>query len=266
VPGGVAIRADRQVYDDLRDERQRTLVGPEDDMWATFADMAEPYALVVEGEVAGCCSIDDVHELHVLHVRSDFEERAAELFAHVVEHAEIVAALPSTVDPAFLSLSLAAGVRAEPVALMFEHVIESSSSGRVDLRLATATDHAAAVAFDRAATDSSEAFLDPFLAERIDRHELYVVESDGEIVATGECRVDQRARGHAHLGVVVGSDRRCHGLGTGLMHALVDVCRVRDLEPLCSTEPDNLAAQRVIRRAGFRSRHRVFRVMMTNTR
>ncbi len=38
---------------------------------------------------------------------------------------------------------------------------------------------------------SPEAFLTPFLAERIDRHELDVVEADGKIEATGECRVDE---------------------------------------------------------------------------
>ena len=264
VPSGVAIRADRRVHDELRLERQRTLVGPEDDMWAAFADRAEPYAIIVGGEIAGCCSVDDVHELHLFFVRSDFEELAAELFAHVVDHAAVVAALPSTVDPAFLSLSLAAGGAAEPVALMYEHVTQQVGAERAKLRLATVADHAAAVAFDRAATGSSEEFLRPFLAARIDQSELYVVESDDQIVATGECRVDHRARGHAHLGLVVGSERRGHGLGTELMHALVDICRVRGLAPQCSTEPDNLAAQHVIRRAGFRSRHRVFRVMMTN--
>jgi len=194
VRSGVSIRADRRVYDELRLERQRTLVGPEDDKWGAFAGRAEPYAIIVGGEIAGCCCVDNVDELQLFFVRSDFEELAAELFAHVVDHAGIVAALPSTVDPAFLSLSLAAGGEAEPVALMFEHVTQRVGSGRIDLRLATVADHAAAVAFDRAATGSSEEFLRPFSAARIDQQELYVVESDDQIVVTGECRVDRRAR------------------------------------------------------------------------
>jgi GNAT superfamily N-acetyltransferase len=108
-----------------------------------------------------------------------------DMWAEFADQAGVVAALPSTVDPAFLSLSLEAGGRAEPVA---------------------------------------------------------------------------QASDHAHLGLVVGADHRDHGLGTALMCSLVDLCRDRELIPPCSTQPDNGAALRVIRRAGFRSRHRVFRV------
>ena len=42
----VVIKPDAaDVYHELSADRQRTLVGPEDDMWAAFADMAEPHAV-----------------------------------------------------------------------------------------------------------------------------------------------------------------------------------------------------------------------------
>jgi hypothetical protein len=80
-PLRLEIRADsRQAYSDLRSEYQSNLVAPLDDMWAAFADQAQPHALLIGQELAGCCSIDEAGELHHFFVRSEFEEGAEELF------------------------------------------------------------------------------------------------------------------------------------------------------------------------------------------
>ena len=89
---------------------------------------------------------------------------------------------------------------------MYDHVVQPASDDTVDVRSATSADHPAAVAFYQAATGSPEAFLTPYLTERIDLQELYLLEADGQIAATGECRVDQRAPANAHLGLVVGTE------------------------------------------------------------
>ncbi len=264
-PATIGISADAaDAYRRLGAERQRTLVAPEDDMWATFADMAEPHALTVGTQLVGRFSVDDDNQLHGFYVRDDFEEYAAELFAHVVDDMDITAAMASTVDPTFLSLSLAAGGSSQPVAVMYDHVARPVSDETVDVRPATRADHPAAVAFYRAETGSPEAFLEPFLAERIERHELYLVEADRKIAATGECRADLRAPSNAHLGLVVGSELGGRGMGSRLMHTLTEICKDQDLTPRCSTEPTNLAAQTVIRRAGFRTRHQIFKIAATS--
>ena len=232
-------------------------------MWATFADMAEPHSLTLGTQLVGRFSVDEDNQLHGFYVIDEFEETATELFVRVVNEMNISAAMASTVDPRFLSISLTAGRSAHPVALMYDHIARPESDETVDVRLATSADHAAAVAFGRAATGSPEAFLRPYLAERIDLHELYLVEAGGEIHATGECRVDNRAPGgNAHLGLVVGSELRGQGMGSRLMYTLTAICMEQDMTPRCSTEPTNLAAQRVIRRAGFRTRHQTFKVAM----
>lgn len=251
-----------EAYELLGVDRRRTLAAPEDDMWATFADGAEPYALMLGDQLMGRFSVDQDNQLHAFYVRDDHEAIATDLFLRVLDEIDISAAMASTVDPVFLSLSLAAGGRARPVALMYDHTTQPEGDETVELRVATAADHGAAVVFDHGATGSPEAFLVPYVAERIDRGELYLVEAKGKIVATGECRVDVRAPGNAHLGLVVGAEQRGQGIGTRLMHTLTELCTLRDLTPRCSTEPANVAAQKVIRRAGFRNRHRVFRVAM----
>jgi GNAT superfamily N-acetyltransferase len=146
--------------------------------------------------------------------------------------------------------------------MMFQHMLEPAGTALSDLRLALAADHSSATAFVEAATGCPSSFAEPYLAERIEREELFLYEERGEILASGECRTDQRQSGYAHLGLVVGQSRRNKGLGSRLMHALVLECRRRNMKPLCSTEPANLAARRVIHKAGFCARHRVFRVAL----
>jgi predicted GNAT family acetyltransferase len=254
----------RQTYEELARERRLRLVGPEDDMWATFADRAEPYAIVVDGEIAGCCSMDEAHLLHAFFLRDRYQEGASDLFGEVVERLAVAASAASTVDPLFLSLSLEAGARAETVALLFDHPAVASHPTLIDVRVATVADHAAAVAHNRESTGAPLSFLEPYLTGVIERQELYLVETRGRIVATGECRVDQRTQGYAHLGMVVEPDSRSQGLGTRLLQTLTEISIAADLVPLCSTEPDNLAARRAIHRCGFRSRHRVFRLSFSS--
>ena len=113
-------------YGQLRDARRQTLVGVEDDMWATFADVPEPHALAVDHRVVGSCSIDDDNQLDAFHMDRDFEGTAPEVLAHVLEPRGITAAIASTVDAAFLCLTLAIVSRSEPVALMYERVADSA--------------------------------------------------------------------------------------------------------------------------------------------
>lgn len=255
------VRADAgKIYFDLQPAHREILTAPLDDMWATFAAGASHHALFVRGEVAGCCAVNDERELLFFYLHAAFEDVAEAIFDALVKRLGIVAACPSTVDPAFLSLSLCAGHGAEPKALQFQHVVEPSATALSGLRFAQAVDHSAAIAFVESAVDLPRSFLEPYLSERIEKRQLLLHEVGNEIVATGECRNDERQSGYAHLGLIVGRRQRSKGLGSRLMHALVLECRRRRLKPLCSTEPENLAARYVIQKAGFRARHRVFRV------
>ncbi len=251
-----------QVYFGLQPAYQGTLVAPMDDMWAAFADQAGHYALLLRGETVGCCSVNEDRELLSFYVRPRFEDSAEAFLGYLIERLQLAGALPSTVDPSFLSLSLEAGHGSVPKAMLFQHLLEPEGTALSGLRLALAEDHSAATAFVEAATDLPRTFLEPYLAERIEKRELFLHQERTEILASGECRNDQRQSGYAHLGMIVGRSQRGKGLGTRLMHALVSECRNQGLKPLCSTEPENLAARRVIHKAGFRAHHRVFRVTL----
>lgn len=262
----IDIRADPdETLEQFRSERRERLVAPEDDMWAQLAEDATPYSLVVDGQPAGFCTVDDERQLRSFHLADEFEGIASEVFAGVLDTTDATAALPSTIDPRFLTLCLAAGGAARPVSLLYEHAAEPTSTP-AEMRMAHADDHAAVVAFDHDQTESPFDFLEPYLGERIERQELILLMDDhGTIAATGECRTDTRAPGHAHLGLIVRLGERERGVGRRVMSALVHLARDRGFSPLCSTDPDNVAAQHVIRHAGFRLCHSVLRVPMRST-
>lgn len=246
-------------YEELRDAGHRTLAGPEDDMWATFADLADPFSLTWDEGVVGRFSVDAEKRLHGFYVAEKFRALSVALLARLIGELDVAAAMTSTVDPEFLSLCLAHGATAEPMALMYDHVGDPESQQAIDLHRATTADHAAAVAFSRSELGSPTNFLDPYLSQRIDLGELYLVKDAGRIRASGELRVDRRTPGNAHLGFVVAADSRGQGLGSRLMRTLTGLALEQELTPRCSTEPTNVAAQRAIVRAGFRHRHTVLR-------
>ena len=230
-------------------------------MWASFVDAAEPLALLADGEPVGYGALNAESELLAFYLQPEFRHVGPYMLKFLITHLELTAGIVSTIDPLSLSLCLEAGHSPETRALMYEHVLEPRPGvAPLELRVATAADLEAAIAFDEAAIGAPRSFLEPYLGARIENGELLLCERDGAIIASGECRVDTRAPGHVHLGMIVGREHRGTGLGRRMMHTLVDECRARNLKPLCSTEPDNVPAQRAIESAGFRSQHRVFRI------
>ena len=257
-----AIADVKGTYAEMQPAYHASLIAPADDMWASFADAASPYALLANGETVGFCAVNDERELMAFHLLPRFENQGARLLEFLRKQHALAAAVASTVDPGFLALCLEAGAGVETKALMYRHVLPPEGDAISGLRLASMSDHEAVVAFDEAAIGAPRSFLEPYLAERIENRELLLHEDQSRLIAIGECRNDHRSPGHAHLGIVVGTEHRGKGLGRRLLHALVLESRSRGLQPLCSTEPENHAAQAAIHAAGFRSQHRVFRIAL----
>lgn len=259
------VSADPEVSAGLLREYRDTLVAPQDDMWAAFAAMASPFMLRREGELVGCFSVNDEGELHRFYVRPAVEDQAGELLEQVVAQHAIKAAMPSTVDPTFLSLCMDRSQGVEVKALMYQHVVDGGpvKVPITSMRLAVEADFDSLVAFERAATGAPLEFLNAYISARISAGELRMHEVNGEIAGIGELRDDGVNAGYAHLGVIVGEASRGQGLGTSIMSYLVQEASRQGLTPLCSTDPSNVGAQRVIERVGFRARHRVLRVALS---
>lgn len=254
--------ADHEACSALLSEYRETLMAPMDDMWAAFADMAQPFLLTYCEESVGFFNVNEERELNRFYVREAFSDQAAPWFRQVISRQDIQAALPATLDPAFLSLSLDLAQDIEVKALVFHHAVapQPVNAPLTSMRTAEEGDLEAAIAFEQAAIGAPLEFLQHYVAARIATKELLLHEVEGAIDGIGELRPDAACPGYAHLGMIVGESQRGRGLGRAIFTYLIEEARRRELKPLCSTEPTNLAARRALERAGFRAHHRVLRV------
>lgn len=242
------------------DQYEASLTAPRDDMWASFSDMATTRAILVDGVVAGFCSVDEGNALHRFFVRPALVNNQAQILAEVVAQLGLTKAYPCTIDLAFTQTCLAVGARNVPVGLMYHHTQTAPETPGFEMQVSAEADLDRAVAFVCAATDDTEEFLRPYVAVRVSRRELFMMIEGSEWLAIGECRKDDRAPGFAHVGMIVGQKYRGAGLGTQVLSYLVQIAFERGWAPLCSTEPENRAARRAIERVGFREYHQVLRV------
>lgn len=251
----------RSAYASQVGEYRATLARVPDDMWSAFADAAEPGVLLVDGDVVGCVAVSVDGELHRFHVRSGFEHLAGDLFEAVVDSRTVGSMIVSTADPLALSVLAPQAESAMTVSLLFELVSTPTRRRQEKLRVAAQEDRERSGLFVDHATTTASGAGSGYLDERIERGELFLHEVGGEIVAIGERRIDGHDSRYAHLGVIVGTAHRIGGIGTAVLASLIEMSIRDGLVPLCSTEPDNTASRRMIRGAGFTSRHSILRLV-----
>lgn len=257
----LSLRADAEsVYSDQRAEYLAQLVAPMDDMWAAFADMAAPHALVVGNEVAGCCSVDEEGRLLRFHVLPRLQQHSVALLRLALRELEVGHMIVCTLDPGYLSSALDVASSVEPHTLLFASVTEPEGPGLEGLALAQSGDHGRIVDFQAEEIGAPRSFLEYYVRERLERQEMLLFEERGELLCVGELRRDQQQAGIAQLGLVVRGQERGQGIGSRMLSSLVTRSREQGLTPHCSTEVTNLGARRAIERAGFRANHRVLRV------
>lgn len=253
------IVADASRYASLESTYQQSLVVPLDDMYASFADRAAHHVLLVDGDVAGRCAVDDNCELQHFFVASEHAGLADVLFSEAVNRLGVRTAVACTADVGVLAVGLTAATASEVIALMYRLAAPPTTSPQATLVPVASADQEAAIVFMRDQLQQEETFLRWYAVERIQKGELFLVEHEGQLAGIAEYRHDPRAPGHAHLGLIVDPAQRGRGVGESIMVALVALCDQTGVVPLCSTELTNTAARHVIRRAGFRPDHRVFR-------
>ena len=260
-PTRLSLRANAaSVYDDQRAAYLAQLVAPMDDMWAAFADMATPHALLVGDAVAGSCSVDEEGQLMRFYVLPRFQQHSLALLRLALAELEATRMMVCTLDPNCLSTALDAAASVEPHALLFAPVTAPEGPGLGHLNLAVPSDHQRIVDFQAEEIGAQRDFLEPYVRERLERQEMLLFEEGSQMLSVGELRRDKHQVGIAQLGLIVHGQERGKGIGSRMLSSLVTRSREQGLTPYCSTEVTNIGARRAIERAGFRANHRVLRV------
>ncbi len=249
---------------ELADWKMRYLqqvAAPLDGMWQTFVAMADHYSLSGGSQVAGYCVVNSEQQLLQFFVAD--RELAAGLFAQVLRELNVQGAVVATCEPQYLNLCTAH--KASPpteFSLMYHLDLDRAVAppafpDGTELRPVSADQLETAVEFGVAAIGADAAWLAGYYAERIDGAELFGLWQAGELIATGESRPSQIQPPVADVGMIVGPEHRGRGIATNILQWLIHDCRQRSLQPICSTETGNVAAQRAIERAGFTSYQRI---------
>jgi len=260
--------AELEQLDALKNEYLTGTSAPLDDMWLCgFLPLSAHYEIRVNSALCGYLCINDAGHLLQFHLRENEDSDGTSLLAEILagKHAILPAingAFVSTAEPEWLSLCLDNFDTFNVNAIMYELSASASAPGSGHslwtLRPIESHQLSEAVTFILNTFEAPEDWLVPYFTNLIDRQELFGCWLDGELIGTGENRkFDDIQQGYTELGMVVGKQQRRQGLATWIMCQLVQQAIDSGLKPICSTESNNIGAQKAITRAGFVARNRI---------
>lgn len=246
---------------------------PLDGMWHFgFVPMSAHFGfyeheLEQERLVGYCCINDDGYMLQ-FYLDDEAKTDPKELFTLIAEQnstvtGDVKGAFVSTAEPQYLSLCFDNSSAHKVNALMYNPTQRDALNNQCELglKLAEPEQLNTFVAFAATNIGAPEQWLAGYYGNLISRKELFGYWSEGELLATGECRLfDEYQTEYADLGMIVAQSQRGKGIATQVLNWLVSTANERGLTPICSTESDNLAAQKAIKRAGLESLNRIVQI------
>ncbi len=239
---------------------------PLDGMWHFgFAPMAKHFGFYLNDSIVGFCCINEEAYMLQFYLQADCQIHSQQLFTLIAEQnssiiGNIKGAFVSTAEPHYLSLCLDNSSTFTVNALMYQHTLEISNRQNkpIELQVATTTQLAEFVQFAATNIGAPELWLNDYYGNLITRNELFGYWNDRQLLAAGECRLfDRYQTEYADLGVIVSQSERGQGIAKGVLSALIKDAANKGLTTMCSTESDNIAAQKAISSVGFLSTHRI---------
>lgn len=242
---------------------------PLDGMWHFgFVPRSAHFGFYEQETLVGYCCINSEGYMLQFYLATDANTDAKELFTLIAEQNSAVigsvkGVFVSTAEPLYLSLCLDNSSVFEVKALMYRKLKGSTEGKKSELELVLAQPEELSefVKFATTNIGAPEQWLTGYFGNLIQRKELFGYWSGGELLATGECRLfDEHQSGYADLGMIVAQSQRGQGIATQLLNGLARLATARGLIPICSTESDNLGAQKAIKRAGLVPLNRIIQI------
>lgn len=246
----------------------QSLVAPLDGYWqAAIIDPAPHWLIIMNGRTLGYFAADAPKRLLQFYA----VEKAAELFASVIESEWVETAVAGTNDPAFLSLCLDRQKQVSVNTYLFQDMRRVTPDlpayPHAKFRPSETQDLERLLAFygrndefaDPAAIDALGGQRD-FVQSLIANQQSFVLEDGAALLGVGECRISASQPPYADVGMIVDKDYRRRGVGTAVLAHLKAHCYRQNLKPICSCAAANIASRKTIEKAGFTARHRILHV------
>jgi len=248
---------------DIKANYIRTLSSPLDGMWQAFVSFADHYAVMASAEAIGYCAVNE--ERKILQFHTEPGHNAEAIFAQILELTGADGACLSSGEMYALALCMDKQTTVKVGALMYflddEAVIESPEfAENTSFKVVAKEELAELVDFAHSTLGADQGWLNGYYGGMISQGELFALRGGDVVLATGELRPSISQEAIADVGMVVGKDMRGQGVATSVLRKLIRMCRDKGLAPVCSTERDNVAAQKAITRAGFVSGNRMLEI------
>lgn len=247
---------------------------PLDGMWHFgFVPMAKHFGFYVNKNLAGFCCVNDDGYLLQFYLQPEFHLFSQELFTLISQQnssiiGEVKGAFVSTSEPNYQALCLDNSATFKVNALMYQHNTKLADENleMIDMQIAGTEQLTDFVSFAVANIGAPEQWLTQYYGNLIVRKELFGYWHEGKLLAAGECRLfDQYQTEYADLGMIVAQSIRGQGIAKKVLAFLTKHATTQGLSSICSTESNNVAAQKAIAHAGFTSAHRIVQFEFKHT-
>jgi len=258
-----------KTIDQLKSDYVKQATAPLDGMWLTgFVPMAKHFEIYDEDKLLGYFCINDEGYLLQYNLDQRYRSRSTEVFKFLLtlkdsDFGDIKGAFCSTAEPRFISICLDHFSTYKVNALMYQISEEINfDNNAIELTKLSKDCLEDVVKFAHEEIDAPVEWLTGYFSNLISRNELYAFIDKNTIIATGECRgFDTYQTDYADIGVVVSSNQRSKGLATKVLKKLRAIAEEQHLIPICSTEVQNIGAQKAISRAGFFASNRIIQFL-----
>lgn len=244
-----------------------SLPAPFDSMWDEITGNAAHWSIVHQGQTIGFYVIDDANVLNNFFLLEAHLPLLEDIFAKILAQHKIKSGILSTNAPVFVSACADFARTIAPHSYLFQDHQKReipaptlANGAQPRLKLAQTGDFKSAIDFGVVAIGADKTWLEGYYALRIERQELYLWQTDEEIIGACEARKSDTQAGVGDIGMVVAIPYRRQGVGAYLLNQAKEVCYKRGLTPICSCEKDNVGSRKSIYKAGFVSKHRIVSV------
>jgi predicted acetyltransferase len=240
-----------------------------DGMWHFgFTPISAHFGFYDEGSLIGYCCINSEGCMLQFYIDNEEQTDGKELFSLIAKRnstviSNVKGAFVSTAEPQFLSFCLDNSSSFKVKAIMYKQVTNKikKSEIEIELKLAVSEQLSSFINFAVDNIGAPKEWLTDYFGNLISRKELFGYWNEGDLLATGECRLfDEYQTEYADLGMIVKQSHRGEGLATQVLKWLIDSANERRLTPICSTEKNNIGAQKAIKRAGLMPLNRIIQI------
>jgi len=254
------------IINELKEAYFKQSTAPLDGMWHFgFAPMATHFGFYLESHLVGFCCINEEGYMMQFYLQPNCQKHEKYLFTRLAEQkntaiGKIKGAFVSTAEPHYLSLCLDNSSTFTVNALMYQHSLEASKKHNkiANMQPVTIEQLAELVEFSVTNIDAPRQWLEGYYRNLISRNELFGYWNNQELLAAGECRLfDHFQTDYAEVGMIVSKNKRGQGIAKQVLNYLVRHATKHGLSVICSTENQNISAQKAISDVGFIPYHRI---------